>query len=392
MESLFLSQNKPRIAIIAGEASGDLLGSSLISALKEQLPDAEFSGIGGGRMLGLGFRSICPMDWLSVNGYVEVLRRLPKLLRLRKELIKNLIAAKPDVVIGIDAPDFNLVLERACKAAGIPTVHYVSPSVWAWRRKRIFTVQKSADHVLCLFPIEPPLYQEIGMPATFVGHPLADQIPLQVNRDEIRTALNHPLDIPVLAMLPGSRQSEVLRMGPVLLATVRKLVEKYPTLRVLVPLSTRETYQLFEQLLYTEQCTDLPITLMYGHAQDAMAAANVVLVKSGTSTLEAALMKRPMVITYKVAGLTAWLMKRKAYLPWVGLPNILANQTLVPELLQDQATAENLAAAVAQWFDDKAARENLEDHFQELHHTLRQSAAQKAARVILQLMNKRAAR
>lgn len=388
MESLFLSKNNPRIAIIAGEASGDLLGASLIKALKERRSAMEFAGVGGGRMSAQGFRSICPMDWLSVNGYVEVLRRLPKLLRLRRQLIKQLLEEKPDVVIGIDAPDFNLVLEKACKKAGIPTIHYVSPSVWAWRRERIYTVQKSADHVLCLFPIEPPLYDAIGMPASFIGHPLADQISITINRDEMRQSLNLPLQAPILAMLPGSRQSEIQSMGPILLDTVRRLLESLPELRVLVPLSTRETHELFQSLLYKHEATDLPITLMYGHAQDAMAAANVVLVKSGTSTLEAALMKRPMVITYKVAKFTAWLMKRKAYLPWVGLPNILANQGLVPELIQEDATPEKLAKAVLYWFENKAATSALEEHFIEMHQTLKQNAAQKAADVVMQFLRK----
>lgn len=389
MEPLFAAGHQPRIALIAGEASGDILGASLMEALRQQLPDARFAGIGGKNMLAQGFHSVCPMDLLSVNGYVEVLRRLPSLLRLRRQLIRQLVAERPDIVIGIDAPDFNLALEKACRKAGIRTMHYVSPSIWAWRRERIHAVQQAADHVLCLFPMEPPLYEAIGMPATFVGHPLADQIPLHIDRAEMRKQLKLPLGIPVVAMLPGSRQSEIRRLAPVMIAAARLLLEGRPDMRFLVPLATRESHTLFQQVLFEQAAQDLPLSIMYGRAQSAMAAADVVLVKSGTATLETALMKRPMVITYKVAALTAWMMKRKAYLPWVGLPNVLAGETIVPEFLQQQATAPNLAQAVAHWLDDTAAAAALAQRFEGMHQVLRQNAGERAAAVVMQLMKKK---
>lgn len=389
MQPLFESGPHPRIAMIAGEASGDILGASLIGALQESLPTARFAGIGGKQMLARGFHSVCPMDWLSVNGYVEVLRRLPKLLRLRRQLIRELIEARPDVVVGIDAPDFNLALEKACRKAGIPVIHYVSPSVWAWRRKRIFTVQQAADHVLCLFPMEPPLYEAIGMPATFVGHPLADQIDLHVDKAEARKLLKLPLGIAVVAMLPGSRQSEIRRIAPIMIAAARLLLIDRPDMRFIVPLATRESHNLFQQILFEEQAQDLPIVIMYGRAQDAMAASDVVLCKSGTATLETALMKRPMVITYKVAALTAWLMRRKSYLSWVGLPNVLAGETLVPEFIQERATPGNLAEAVALWLDSPEATAALCQRFEGMHHVLRQGAGQRAAEVVMRLMAER---
>lgn len=389
MTTLFGAGNGPRILMIAGEASGDILGASLMDALRERLPDARFAGIGGKGMLARGFHSVCAMDLLSVNGYVEVLRRLPALLRLRRQLLQRILVERPDIVIGIDAPDFNLFLERKCRAAGLRTVHYVSPSVWAWRAERIHAVRAAADHVLCLFPMEPPLYDAIQMPATFVGHPLADQIPLSVDRIEARKQLKLGTLQPIVALLPGSRASEVRRLAPVMLGAARLLLRDRPDMRFLVPLATRESHVLFQQLLHSTGSLDLPVTIMYGKAQSAMAAADVVLVKSGTATLETALMKRPMVITYKVSWLTAWLMRRKALLPWVGLPNVLAGETLVPELLQADATPENLAAGVARYLDDSEASAAVVARFEEMHHTLRRNAGERAAEVVSRLLQQR---
>ena len=388
IEPLFLRRDRPRIAIIAGESSGALLGASLMAAICQRLPDAQFAGIGGGAMLSQGFRSVCPMDWLAVNGYVEVLRRLPKLLSLRRALIRQIIAERPDVVVGIDAPDFNLGLERAVKRAGIPVVHYVSPSVWAWRGERVHTVQRAADHVLCLFPMEAPLYAKIGMPATYVGHPLADAISPNQDQSETRRLLGMDDSRPLVALLPGSRQSEVRVLAPLMLDAARILLDEKPAIQFLVPLATAETRRLFESFRYAKGAQDLPIRQMFGHAQTAMAAADVVVVASGTATLEAALLKKPMVITYRLARLTAWLMKRKAYLPYVGLPNVLAGEFVVPELLQEKATAENIAQQTLAWLDHPERCLALRARFADMHQSLRLDAAQRAAEVVISYIGK----
>ena len=371
--------------MVAGEASGDLLGAHLMDALKAAHPDVEFAGIGGPRMLARGFTSQVPQERLAVRGYVEVLSRLPELLRIRRTLRDTLLAEKPDVFIGIDAPDFNLALEKWLKQAGLRTVHYVSPSVWAWRPERVVKIGDCADQVLCLFPMEKPLYDAAGVPATFVGHPLASEIPLQPDQAAMREQLGLPRQAPVFALLPGSRKSELEFMGGLYIEVARQLLARYPDAQFLVPLATRPTLDQFDQLLTRHKAWDLPIRKLFGHAQMAMIAADVVLVTSGTATLEVALTKKPMVISYKLSWLTYQLVKRKLKLPYVGLPNILAKRFVVPELLQKDATVEKLTAAVAELYDNQASRQDIIDTFTALHHSLQADSARLAAEAILKV-------
>lgn len=378
-----------RIAMVAGEASGDLLAAHLIEALRAKLPGASFFGIGGPRMQEAGFDAWWPCETLSVMGYVDALKRLPELLRLRRELLRRLTDNPPDIFIGVDAPDFTLGVERRLRKRGIHTAHYVSPSIWAWRGSRVHKIGKSAEHVLCLFPFEPEIYRRNGIAATFVGHPLADVFPLQSSRPAARELLGIAPDAQVVAMLPGSRDGEVGRLADTYVGTIKQMAFLRPDLSFLVPLITRRTRELFEQALYAAGAEHLPVRLMFGHAHEAMAAADVVLVASGTATLEAALLKKPMVITYRVGKLTYRLAKWLTYLPWVGLPNILLRDFAVPELIQQDATPERLADALGKWLDDAEARRQLVERFNGLHLSLRQDNASKAAEVVLSLLGRR---
>lgn len=374
-----------RIAIVAGEASGDLLASHLMAALKEKLPQVSFCGIGGPKMLAQGFNAWWPLEKLAVMGYVEVLKRYREISGIRRALKARLLADKPDLFIGVDAPDFNLGLETDLRRRGIKTLHYVSPSIWAWRGGRIKKVAKAADRVLALFPMEPPLYRRAGVPVTYVGHPLADQIPLITDKKQAREKLDLPGDRPIYALLPGSRQSEVKALSDTFIATARLIHAQTPEALFIVPFVTRETRLEFEAALYRQGAAKLPFRLLFGHAQDAMGAADAVLVASGTATLEVALVKRPMVITYKLSPLTYQLMKRRAYLPYVGLPNVLAGRFIVPELLQDDATPSSLAEALMKEATPKRAAE-LNIEFTRIHEALRQNTAEKAAEAVLDLL------
>jgi lipid-A-disaccharide synthase len=324
-----------------------------------------------------------PMEKLAVNGYVEVLRHYREIVGIRRKLRAHFIANKPDLFIGIDAPDFNLDLELNLKQHGIPTIHYVSPSIWAWRKERINKIKRAVTHMLALFPHEPELYQQAGVPVDYVGHPLADMLPDQPKRAEMRETMRISAQAKVFAFLPGSRQGEVRRLAKIYIETAKLILKKHLDARFLVPLVSRETRGIFEQALYDCDAQELPITMLFGHAQDAMIAADGVLVASGTATLEAALLKRPMVITYRLNALSLWMMKRKGYLPYYGLPNILCGRFVVPELIQEDATPENLAQALLNLVNDKKAVAELEQTFLELHRTLRQNTAQKAAAAIL---------
>ncbi|WP_047237958.1 lipid-A-disaccharide synthase, partial [Chromobacterium subtsugae] len=370
-DHLFKRKGALKVAMVAGEASGDLLAAHLMDALRAHRSDIEFAGIGGPRMEARGFHSMVPQEKLAVRGYSEVIKSLPELLRIRRQLRDRLLAERPDVFIGVDAPDFNLALEGALKKGGIPTVHYVSPSVWAWRPERVQKIGKSVNHVLCLFPMEPPLYRQAGVPVTYVGHPLASEIPLDPDKDAMREQLGVPLQVPVFTLMPGSRKSELEYMVPVYLDTARLLLRQYPDAQFLVPLATRATLDLFEQMLYRYKARDLPIRKLFGHAQMATIASDVVLVTSGTATLEVALTKRPMVISYKLSAFTYRLVKRKIKLPYVGLPNILCGRFVVPELLQGQATPQKLAEEMQRLYTDSAARADMEKAFTELHLALR---------------------
>ncbi|MFC4161553.1 lipid-A-disaccharide synthase [Chitinimonas lacunae] len=389
MAPLFPEGHGPRIAIVAGEASGDLLGASLIAAIRRRLPDARFAGIAGPKMQGLGAVSAYPMERLAVRGYVEVLKHLRGLLAMRAELRRRLLDARPDLFIGIDAPDFNLGLERPLKEAGIPTLHYVSPSIWAWRGERVHKIKAATDEVLCLFPFEPPLYEAVGGRASYVGHPLADQMPLQPDPAVCREQLGLAPGQLVFGMLPGSRISEIEFHAGLFIETARQLHERYPTAQFLVPLVTRETRNLFETELYRRDAQHLPIRLLFGHAQEAMTAADVNLVASGTATLEAMLAKRPLVITYRLSQTTYRMVKRKMRLPYVGLPNVLAGRFLVPELLQGEATPDNLVQVLSNLVDDPALAKRLEARFGELHGRLRCDAAERAAEVALAWLERR---
>jgi len=372
-----------RIALVAGEASGDILGSGLMQALRLRHPDVEFIGVGGPRMEALGLRSMFPMERLSVMGLVEVLGRLPELLRRRKQLIADLIEVRPDVFIGIDAPDFNLTVELRLRRAGIRTVHYVSPSVWAWRQKRVLKIRDGCDLMLTLFPFEAQFYAEHQVPVRFVGHPLADAIPLQADRAQARHQLGLPEEGAVVALMPGSRGGEVSRLGPLFLDAAERLRTLRPGVHFVMPCANPERRAQLEQLLANR---DLPLTLLDGRSHEALAACDAVLIASGTATLEALLFKRPMVVAYRVAGLTYRILKHLVKSPYVSLPNLLAERLLVPELLQDAATPDALAQTLAPLIDGGTAQT---DGFDVIHRALRRDASVQAADAVLALVEPR---
>lgn len=374
-----------RIVMVAGEASGDLLGANLLAALKARIPALQVGGIGGPKMIAEGCDSWFLQEKLAVRGFLEVLPHYRELSAMRRSLLQRILRERPDVVIGIDAPSFNLWWEKRVKAAGIPVVHYVSPSVWAWRAGRIKKIVDAVGHLLCLFPFEPALFEPLGLPVTYVGHPLADVIPEQISREALRAKLNLPAGVPVITLLPGSRQSEVAFHAATFIETARRLHEKLPGVQFLVPLATRETRLGFETALYQCQAQQLPFRLLFGHAHDALGAADVALVASGTATLEAALMKCPMVITYRVSAASWKLAKRMHLQPWIGLPNVLARRFVVPELLQEEATPDNLAQALLNLHGDRGLREAMVAEFSHLHGVLRQGAADRAAEVVLSM-------
>ena len=372
-----------RIAIVAGEASGDLLASHLIPALKARLPKAVFYGIGGPKMIGQGFDAWYPLESLAVRGYVEVLRHYREISGIRRDLKRRLLADPPDVFIGVDAPDFNLTLEKSLKRHGIPAIHYVGPSIWAWRGKRIHKIGAAVSRILALFPFEPVLYEKQGIPVSYVGHPLADMLPVEDGRNEARQLLGLSDQRPVFALLPGSRQSELQYMAETFIETARVISRSLPEALFLVPLATRETRLLFETALYRCNARDVPIRMLFGHAHDAMKASDAVLVASGTATLEAALLKRPMAIVYKMASFSHRMMRRMGYLPYIGLPNILAGKFVVPEFIQDDATPENLAQALLNYFSDKKTCALIGEVFLDIHLQLKQNTAEKAAKAII---------
>lgn len=378
-----MTEDVVRIAIVAGEASGDLLGSHLISALKAKLPGAVFYGIGGPKMIGQNFDAWYPLEKLAVRGYVEVLRHYREISGIRSDLKRRLLADPPDIFIGVDAPDFNLGLEKTLKQRGIPTIHYVSPSIWAWRGERIHKIGAAVSRMLVLFPFESPLYEKQGIPVTYVGHPLADMLPFDDGRKSARELFSLSEQQPVFALLPGSRQSELQYMADTFIETAREIRKKLPNALFLAPLATRETRLLFETALYRLNANDLSIRMLFGHAHEAMMAADAVLVASGTATLEAALLKRPMAIAYKMAPLSYRLMRRMNYLPYVGLPNIMAGKFVVPEFIQSDATPENLSQALLNLYADKTSRTRISEVFSGIHAQLKQNTAEKAAAAVI---------
>ena len=374
------------IAIVAGEASGDLIGSHLIRALKAAIPDAAFTGIGGPKMQAEGFPSLFSMEKLAVRGYIEVLRHYLEITGIRRKLVRSLASAKPDIFIGIDAPDFNLELERRLKKIGITTVHYVGPSIWAWRGARIKGIAKSVDHMLVLFPFEAQIYKNAGIDATYVGHPLADIIPERDQTNEMRSLLRAPSGCRIVTLMPGSRQTELAHLGRLFAETAVHLAKLVPNVHFLVPLLTRETRAQFDQALFDAHATELPLTVLFGHGRDALAASDVALIASGTATLEAALLRKPMVIAYKMNSFTWRLMSKLRYQPWVGLPNILSGTFVVPEFLQDEATADNLAQALANLLMDPVVTRRLPPKLSALHVILRQNTAARVVATIQRLL------
>ena len=380
--------NKPlRFGIVAGEASGDLLGASLIAAIKQRYPDSIFEGIAGPAMIEQGANSLFPMDRLSVMGIVEVLGRYRELYGTRQKLAEHFKSNPPDVFIGIDAPDFNLGLEQRLHDAGIKTVHYVSPSVWAWRQGRVKKIYKSTDLMLTLFPFEAEFYKKHHVPVSFVGHPLADIIPLKSDKKSARENLSIPLESKVLALLPGSRSNELQYLGGPFLDTVKWLRNELPDLEVIVPLANKNRCQQFEDIL--KQTNNAPsIRLVDGKSREVMASADVVLLASGTAALEAMLLKKPMVVAYKLSPITYWIAKWLVKVENVSLPNLLAGETLVPEFIQHEATPENLGRAVLAYFENPEKSENIHQRFDEIHQSLKQNASHKAADAILRLIEK----
>ena len=366
------------LGLVAGEASGDLLGAHFIAALKQTRPDLQAAGIAGPRLVEAGVEAIYPSDKLAVNGYVEVLGHLPELLWIRSRIARYFLRERPRVFVGIDAPDFNFTLEAKLKQAGIPTVHFVSPSIWAWRPERIHRIKQAVSHMLVVFPFEEKIYQDAGIPVSYVGHPLADVIPLEPDRMAAREALGLPIG-PIIALLPGSRLSEVTRHARLMLDAAVRIQRRHPDARFVLPAASEAAARLIRQ---ARQGLELPLQVLAGQSHTALAACDVALVASGTATLEAALFKKPMVITYRVPALTAHLMRKKALLPWIGLPNILARDFVVPERVQEAATPENLANDALAWLDDAPRRDAAIETFRGMHLSLRQNASARIAEAL----------
>jgi len=376
---------KLRIGIVAGESSGDILGASLIASLKRHYPEASVEGIGGPLMKEQGCHSFFPMDRLSVMGLIEPLKRLPELLHIRKTLREHFLANPPDVFIGIDSPDFNLPLEKKFKQAGIKTVHYVSPSVWAWRQKRIFKIKQSVDLMLTLFPFEQDIYQQHNIPVCFVGHPLADQFDLQCDKQNYRQSLDISVagEQKVIALLPGSREGEVSLLAPELFAAAQACFEQDKTLCFLIPAASPRREAQINDLLknYT-----FPRQVFAGRSHEVMGASDMVVMASGTTTLEAMLLKKPMVVTYKMAPLSYAIISRMLKTPYVALPNLLAQKMLVPELLQEEANGEGIAKEVLSILQSPDKQQSLEEAFLNIHQSLRCEAGERAAQAVRNLV------
>ncbi len=374
-----------KVALIAGEASGDLLAAELMASMKAQRSDIQFIGLGGPKMQAQGLDSWFDYKTLSIMGFIEVIKHLPKLLRLRKNLLQKLLAEQPDVVIGIDAPDFNLGLEKKCKQAGLRTIHFVSPSIWAWRESRAKKIGQSCDLVLCLFPMEPALYARYGVNAQFVGHPLADMIDLHPNQSLARAQL-HLSEHKTLAILPGSRQSEINRMLPTFIQATQQLQKTDANLQVLIPAANDNCHALITQHLANQPLQNTQ--LIYHQAQTAMIASDVVLLTSGTATLEAMLCKRPMVVAYKNSKLTIFIIRlfNLIKIKTFSLPNILSGKVLVTELIQEQCTSENVALAIQEILSENYDQANLQNQFLDIHLSLKRNAADQAAQAVLELV------
>jgi len=373
-----------RLAMVAGEASGDLLAGLLLQGLKARWPGLKAAGIGGPQMAARGFEAWWPSDKLAVRGYVEVLRHYREIVGIRRALTKRLLSERPDAFIGVDAPDFNLDLEAGLKAEGTKAIHFICPSIWAWRGERVSKIAKSVDHVLCLFPFEPALLAQHGIAATYVGHPLADAIPLEAPRSAARQSLGLTATDRVVALLPGSRRSEIQYIAPLFLQTAARLHRQRPALRFVLPVAPG-LRSLIEPML-GQYAGVAPVTLLDGRSHEALAACDVTLIASGTATLEAALFKRPMVIAYRMNALSWQMMRRMQYQAWVGLPNILCRDFVVPERIQGDADPATLAADILAWLDAPDRIEALRLRFTELHHLLRRDTARTATDAIAKIL------
>ena len=377
-----------RIGIVAGESSGDILGAGLIQAIKQHYPEAVFEGIGGPLMQAEGFSSHFPMERLSVMGFVEPLQRLPELLSIRRQIIRYFSDNTPDLFLGIDSPDFTLGIELALRQQGILTAHYVSPSVWAWRKRRVFKIAKAVDRMLTLLPFEADFYRQHNIPVSFVGHPLADQFPLQPNQIEARQQLGYSNDDCLVALMPGSRGGEVRMLGEDFIAAARYCLAQKPELQFIVPAANAARKAQLEALI-EEQGGDLPIRLLDGDSKTAMTAADVVLMASGTTTLEAMLLKKPMVVAYRVSSFTYHIAKYLVNTDLFSLPNLLAGEKLVPELIQDDVKPEALGELVLERFSDSFDRKALEQRFTSLHQKIRLNASEEAAKALQAMIQER---
>jgi len=374
------------LGMVAGEASGDLLAASVLEGLATRLESLEAAGIGGPAMARHGFDAWWNIDALSVNGYLEVLREYPRLRRMRNALAARLASWRPQLFVGVDAPDFNLDLEARLRAQGIRTAHFISPSIWAWRRERIEKIRRSVDHMLLVFPFEEAIYREAGIPATYVGHPLADAIPTQVDAAAARHALGLAVDATVVALLPGSRPSEVEHLALPFLRTAAWLHESRAGLQFVMPAASATLFERLRTIAAAARLPEqLPLTLVCGRSHDALAAADAVLVASGTATLETALFRKPMVIAYRMSWLNYRIMRRMGYLPWIGLPNILSGRFVVPEFVQDAVRAPDMGEALLRQLDDDAHRSGIVAQFSALHEALRRGCAERAATVVLEV-------
>lgn len=379
-----------RVYLVAGELSGDILGAGLMRALKVRHPDIEFRGIGGPRMIAEGFDSLYPLETLSVMGLVEVIKHLPGLIRVRRHLRHDALAWQPDVMVGIDAPDFTLGLERQLRESGIPTAHYVSPSVWAWRQGRVKGIARSVDVMMTFLPFEAAFYERHDVPVAFVGHPLADELPLDNHRLAARQTLDLPADATVLAILPGSRGNEVRFLGRTFLDTAVQLNDRIEGLQVVIPAATPQRREELSALLGEYPALTGRVRLVDGQSREAMTASDAVLLASGTAALEAMLCHRAMVVAYKMAPTTHWLAQRLVKTEWISLPNLIARETLVPELVQDAATPGAIAERLMAWLGDAQARQSLEARFAAMHAQLQRGASERAADTVLALAQRRA--
>lgn len=374
-----------RVYLVAGELSGDILGAGLMRELRARFPDVEFRGMGGPRMEAQGLQSRFPLETLSVMGLVEVLKHLPELIRVRRTLREEALAWQPDIMIGIDAPDFNTGLEKQLRKAGVTTAHYVSPSVWAWRQGRVKKIAKAVDGMLTLLPFEADFYRQHRVPVAFVGHPLADELPLVNDRQAAREALGLRLDGPVLALLPGSRGNEVRFMGATFLAAVTLLCQRHPGLQVVIPAATAQRHRELAELLSGYPALHPSVTLLDGQAREAMVASDAVLLTSGTAALEAMLCHRAMVVAYKMAPATHWLAQRLVKTAWISLPNLIAQESVVPELIQHAASPEAIALQVGELLEEASTRQALEERFAAMHAALQRNASQRAAQAVAAL-------